>query len=254
MLHLRWSTVAFQVLNFFILLAVLGRFLYRPLLEAMQRREDAVAAVVRDAGERARRADAERTRLAEAARAAREESEALLARARAEAGRATEEARALAREEATRLIEEAGRRIADEEGAARRRLSREARISAVKIAGNLLGKVAGRPFHEALVARLLDGGLELDGAQADLLRAAVDHAGRRVVVESAYPVPAETVTRLAEAIGSLIGVGGESVRIAVRVDPSLTAGLRLAVETGGIDLSLRRVLADLERDADRGDA
>jgi F-type H+-transporting ATPase subunit b len=254
MLHLEWSTLVFQLLNFFILLFVLGRFLYRPLMEAMRRREEAVAARVRDAEERARRADAERAELAEASRAARAEAEALLARAHADAAQVRDAERAGARQEAGRLLEEARQRIADAERTARRRLSAEARASAVKIAGSLLGKVAGRPFHEALVAQLLDGGLGLDGAQADLLRRALDHAAREVIVETAYPMPAEATARLGEVLGKALGTGGDPVRVVARVEPALTAGLRIVVGVGAVDLSVKRMLADLERDAAAGEA
>jgi F-type H+-transporting ATPase subunit b len=249
MLHLQWSTLVFQLLNFFILLFVLGRFLYRPLMEAMRRREEAVAARVRDAEERARQADAERAELGNAVRAARVEAEALLARARAEAVEVRDAERARARQEAARLLAEARQRIADEERTAGRRLSEAARASAVKIAGGLLGKVAGRPFHEALVAQFLDGGLGLDGPQAERLRRAREHAGGEVIVESAYPVAAETVARLAEVLGKALGAGGDPLRLLVRVEPSLTAGLRVVVGVGAVDLSVKRVLAELERDA-----
>jgi F-type H+-transporting ATPase subunit b len=254
MLHLEWSTLVFQLLNFFILLFVLGRFLYRPLMEAMQRREEAVAARVRVAEERARQADVERAELGDARRAARAESEALLARARAEAAEVRDAERARARQEAARLLAEARQRIADEERTAGRRLSEAARASAVKIAGGLLGKVAGRPFHEALVARFLDGGLGLDGPQAELLRRARDHAGGEVVVESAYPMSAETMARLEEVVGKALGPGADPLRLTVKVEPSLTAGFRVVVGVGAVDLSVKRVLAELLRDAGAAEA
>jgi F0F1-type ATP synthase delta subunit len=39
------------------------------------------------------------------------------------------------------------------------------------------------------------------------------------------------------------------VRVAVRVDPALGAGLQIIVGVGVVDLSLQHTLADLERDA-----
>jgi len=248
-LHLQWSTLVFQLLNFFILLVVLGRFLYRPLMDTMRRREEAVTARVREADERAKRADVERAKLADASRAAQREAEALLARARADAAHLKEEQQASARQEASRLLEEARQRIADAERAARRRLAADARGAAVKIAGALIGKVAGRPFHEALVARFLDAGLGLDSAKAELLRRALNHAGRAVTVETAYPMPIEVSSRLEETLVKALGPSGEAVRVAVRVDPSLGAGVRIVVGVGVVDLSLRHTLADLERDA-----
>ena len=249
MLHLQWSTLVFQLLNFFILLFILGRFLYRPLMDAMRRREEAVTARVREADERATRADAERATLADASRAAHAEAEALLARARADAAHLKEEQQASGRQEAARLLEEAGQRIADQERAARRRLSADARGSAVKIAATLIGKVAGRPFHEALVAQFLDAGLGLDRATIDLLRRALDHSGHEVTLETAYPIPAEVTSRLAETLAKALGPGSDPVRVAVRVDPALGAGLRIVVGVGVVDLSLQHTLADLERDA-----
>jgi F-type H+-transporting ATPase subunit b len=252
-LHLEWSTLVFQLLNFFVLLLVLARFLYRPLMDAMQRREQVIAERVRQAEERARRADIEQARLAEASRTAHAEAEALLARARAEAAQLRDKAHASAREEAARLLENAKRRITDEERAAHGRLSAAARRSAVTIAAGLIGRVAGRPFHEALVTRLLDSELGLDGPKVELLRRARDHGAREAMVETAYPLPAEAAARLEEALIKAIGPGGGGVRVKVTVEPSLVAGLRIVVGVGVIDLSLPRMLDDLERDPPTGE-
>jgi F-type H+-transporting ATPase subunit b len=248
-LHLQWSTLVFQLLNFAILLFVFGRFLYRPLMDAMRRREEAVTARVREAEERAERADAERAERADASRAAHAEAEALLARARAEAAHLKEEQQASARQEAARLFDEARQRIADQERAAGRRLSADARGSAVKIAATLIGKVAGRPFHEALVAQFVDTGLGLDQATTDLLRRGLDHSGHEVTLETAYPMAPEVTSRLAETLANALALGSDPVRLTVRVDPALGAGLRIVVGIGVVDLSLQHTLADLERDA-----
>jgi F-type H+-transporting ATPase subunit b len=248
-LHLEWSTLVFQLLNFFILLLVLGHFLYRPLMNAMQRREQAIAERVREAEERAKRADAERASLAEASRAAHAEAEALLARARGDAAQLKEKEQANARQEAARLLEDAKRRIEDEERTADRRLSAAARSSAVRIAASLIDKVAGRPFHEALMTRLLDSGLGLDAAKTELLRRARNHGGDEVIVETAYPLAAEVTSRLEEALAKALGPGGRAVHATIRVEPTLVAGLRVLVGVGVVDLSLSRMLADLERDA-----
>jgi F-type H+-transporting ATPase subunit b len=247
MLHLQWSTLVFQLLNFFVLLFVLGRFLYRPLMDALERREQAVAARVREADARAKAADAERAQLAEAGRAARAEGEALLARARAEAAKLKEAQLTNARKEAARLMDEARQRIADDERAAQQRLSAATRAAAIRIAGSLVGAVAGRPFHEALVAQLLDGGLGLDRGRVDLLRRALNHAGGEVLVETAYPISDDVMSRLEEVLVKALGADAGPLRMRSRVDAALGAGVRLVVGVGVVDLSLRHTLDDLER-------
>jgi F-type H+-transporting ATPase subunit b len=60
-----WFTVGAQVLNFLILIYLLKRFLYGPILRAMDRREERIADRLREAAERSedagkRAADLER--------------------------------------------------------------------------------------------------------------------------------------------------------------------------------------------------
>ena len=42
-MQLDWITVAAQIVNFLMLVALLRRFLYRPVLDAMARREGRIA-------------------------------------------------------------------------------------------------------------------------------------------------------------------------------------------------------------------
>jgi F-type H+-transporting ATPase subunit b len=247
-LHLQWSTLVFQLLNFFVLLAVLARFLYRPLMDAMQRREQAIAGRLAQADERAKCADAERAGLAETARTTQAEAEATLASARRDAAQLRETAQRDARVEASRLLDDARRRIADEEHAAQERLAAAARRSAVAVATTLIDRVAGPAFHEALVSRLLDAGLGLDPAKAETLRRAWQHGRSTVVVETARPLPAEAVARLEEALAKMLQPDGEILRPTVKIEPALVAGLRIVVGVGVVDLSLPRLLADLEPD------
>ena len=60
MLRFQLSTFIFQVVNFFILLAVLTRFFYRPLQQAMKRQEAKITARLHEAEERVQKADSER--------------------------------------------------------------------------------------------------------------------------------------------------------------------------------------------------
>lgn len=246
MLHIQLSTIVFQIANFFILLTVLAWFLYRPLLQTMRRREDEIAAQLRDADERARRADAERAQLAEEAVRARADAEALLARAQAEASQTRQRLLDQTRQEAARYAEEARQRIEEQERAVRRRLEDTVRTTAVAMAGSLIQQAAGPPFHRALIEQLLTGGLTPEGLQRDLLQRAVSRSNGAMTVEVAYPPSPELTERIREALARLLGVTDRRVEIVVRVEPSLRAGVRILVQDVVVDLSLNRILADLE--------
>jgi F-type H+-transporting ATPase subunit b len=44
-----WTTVSFQVVNFLLLIVLLKRYLYGPILRAMQRREEELSAIRKEA-------------------------------------------------------------------------------------------------------------------------------------------------------------------------------------------------------------
>ena len=60
-MQIDWLTVGAQILNFAVLVYLLKRFLYRPVLDAMDRREERIAQRLRDAERREQQAD-ERSR------------------------------------------------------------------------------------------------------------------------------------------------------------------------------------------------
>ena len=56
-MHIDWFTFFAQIVNFLVLVALLKRFLYRPITAAMARREELIAARLAEAGEREEDAD-----------------------------------------------------------------------------------------------------------------------------------------------------------------------------------------------------
>ena len=109
MLHIEPTTIVFQVINFFVLLVILTRFLYRPLLRTMQAREAEIAARLHEADERTRQADAERAHLAEQAQQAAAEAEVERTALIAAANREREQLLHRARDESGQLLDAARR-------------------------------------------------------------------------------------------------------------------------------------------------
>src|SRR5688500_8544406 len=80
-----WLTVGAQALNFLVLVYLLKRFLYGPVVRAMARREEAIGERQREAEQRREDAEAEARRHREAREALEGQRECLLARAHEEA-------------------------------------------------------------------------------------------------------------------------------------------------------------------------
>jgi len=247
MLRFQLSTIVFQLLNFFILLAALTWFFYRPLLRVMRQREEDIHARLGEAEERARGAELERQQLADERRSVRAEAETLMAQTRADASRQRAEMLEEARRQAAKLLHDGERRREEEGRAARELLEAEARRTAVALAAGLLERMPLEPLHEALVGELIERGLQGEGEHGAVLHRALASHGRTISVELALPASPELEARVRQRLGEAWGKTDDDPVVAFRVEPALVAGARILVGTVALELSLAGVLADLER-------
>lgn len=139
------------IITFLVLVTLLAKFAWRPLLDALDRREKLIAKAIDDA-EKAR-ADLERVRqdatkiLADA----RVEGEALVARSRAAADRLGEELRQKASAEAAGILKKAEREIQLETTRAIEQVRREAVELSVAIASKILHRNVSAEDNRALI-------------------------------------------------------------------------------------------------------
>jgi len=145
------SSLLIQMLNFGLLLVVLWRFLYRPLLAKMEERSQAIRKSLEEA--QAARAEAQREREEHAARirAAHAEAQAIRAAALTEAAEEQRRLVEAARAEAARLVESAKAELEQDVRRARQQLRREVSDLAIDVAERLIKKSLRDEDHRRLV-------------------------------------------------------------------------------------------------------
>jgi len=139
------------IITFLVLVALLAKFAWRPLLAALERREKLIARAIEDS-EKAR-ADLERVQQ-DAARVladARVEGEAIVTRSRAAADRLGEELRQKASAEAAGILKKAEREIQLETTRAIEQVRREAVELSVAIASKILHRNVSAEDNRALI-------------------------------------------------------------------------------------------------------
>ncbi len=227
MLELQPSTVIFQIVNFLVLLFVLSRFLYRPVLRTMRERQAAITARLNEAAEREAEAAAERQRLQQQTVTARLDAERMLAEARATAIAERDQLLEAARQQAARFQASAELDIQQQEERALCSTAARVRSTATSLAATLIRQAAGPAIHQALVDQLIGAGLPPAAALATEL-----------LVELAYPEDPNLRQRLAELTHA---------QLTVRENPDLVAGARiLTSQQVVVELSVRRTLEELQ--------
>ena len=250
-MHFEWSTFALQTINFTILVWLLNRFLYRPVVRLIDTRRaeiDKGYAAARGAEDKAKAelADVVAKRAGIAG-----ERAATLAQAAAEAEKTAAARLARAEREAAALLAGARSALAIERRQALAEAQHAALDLAADIARKLLAEMPVKEDAEAWLARAEKRLSALPAAEKEALaRQLVD--GAELKVTTASPLPGKS----AEACrGRLQRILGGQATISFEVDPQLIAGAELHFPNAMLRFSwqsaLEAMLAEVD---DVGDA
>lgn len=219
-----WTTFALEIINFLVLVWILQRLLYRPVMNAIARRRTAIETTLAQAQAAEARAQALQQQY-EGRLAA---SQAEKAAARSQLGREIEAERERMLEALRgEIAREREKREARERQAmqdARRRLQEEAHRAAAAFAARLLERLSGSGLTAAICALAVEDLASLPRDKAQALRAALERQSMRAKATSAHPLGAAERTALA---GAMERLAGGPLSMEFGVDPSLVAGLSI---------------------------
>ncbi len=242
-----WFTVLAQVVNFLILVWLLKRFLYRPILNAIDAREKRIAAELADADAKKVEAKKERDEFQHKNEEFDQQRAALLSKA-------TDEAKA----ERQRLLDEA-RKAADALSAKRQEtlrnearnlnqaISRRARQEIFAIARKALTDLATTSLEERLGEVFTRRLREMDGKAKESLGESLKAASAPALVRSAFDLPAEQRAAIQNALNETFSA---EIRVRFETAPDLVSGIELTTNGKKVAWSIADYLASLERGVD----
>jgi F-type H+-transporting ATPase subunit b len=242
-----WFTVLAQVVNFLILVWLLKRFLYRPILDAIDAREKRIAAELADADAKKGEAKKERDEFQHKNEEFDQQRAALLSKA-------TDEAKA----ERQRLLDEA-RKAADALSAKRQEtlrsearnlnqaISRRARQEVFAIARKALTDLATTSLEERLGEVFTRRLREMDGKAKESLGETLKVASDPALVRSAFDLPAEQRAAIQNALNETFSA---EIRLRFETAPDLVSGIELTTNGKKVAWSIADYLASLEKGVD----
>jgi F-type H+-transporting ATPase subunit b len=139
------------ILTFLVLLALLAKFAWRPLLQALDSRQESIRKSLDDAQKAQRELERLQTESAEIIRQARVEADAIITRSRGDGERVREEMRTKARVEADAIVKNAERQIQLETSRALQQIRTEAVDLSVMIASKLIQRNLTKEDNERLI-------------------------------------------------------------------------------------------------------
>ena len=239
-----WFTVCAQAANFLILIWLLKRFLYKPILGAIDAREQKIATQLRDAATQKTEAEKERESLCAARAEFETQREGLLKKAAEEAEITQRRLSDEVRQEIESVRTKWRETLRHEQEALRAELMSRAQREIFAIARQVLRDLAGKELEQQIVSvfiRELNG---LNGDEKEQLTTILKKSRWPAVIRSRFDLPQSERTEIENAIREAL-VPDLPVRFETASD--LVGGIELTANGHKISWSITGYLSSLEK-------
>jgi F-type H+-transporting ATPase subunit b len=243
-MQIDWLTVAAQIVNFLILVWLLQRYLYRPIIKAMDDREQRIAARLREAAEQKAAADREAQSYRSQRDALERDKESILSKTREEAGDVKRSLEDAARREVDERRLDWLRQLEDERRAFLQEMRRRSADHVLTLARRALKELADARLEEqiaAVFAKRLD---DLEPHLQKKIAKACQDAGGTVTVRTRFELPADEQRRITRTIHKQIS---EMANVGYERSEEAISGIQLIVGRQTVAWTLDSFLDDLER-------
>jgi len=235
-LELSWSTFLFEVINFLVLVWILKRFLYQPVLDVIARRRAGIENEL-----------AESRRLHDEAETLKAEYEGRVAdwnherqQARDVLTRELDEERAHQLQLLQAMLGKEREKSESADERRRQEAMRESELHALRqsaqFAAHLLAQASGPELESRLLDVFLDGLSALSVEQVTALKARWGEPPEGIDVTSAYPLAEQQQQRLQQALD---GITDPGIRVRFTQDPELVAGLHISIGAWVLHANIR---------------
>ena len=235
-MELNWSTVVLEILNFLVLVWILKRFLYQPVLDVIARRQAGIEKTLADAEARHEEAvslqEQYEGRLAEWSKERQQAREKLSRELAAEHDRKLAELQTDLEQEREKARVAGVRRQAD----AVRKLEETALLQGTRFTTRLLQAAAGPELEARLVDLAINGLTALPAERVSAMRNSYGKPLDAVRVASAFPLADDQRQRLGQALAS---IAGEEIPQHFEQDSALLSGVRISIGAWVLGVNLQ---------------
>lgn len=235
-MELSWSTFVLELINFLVLLWILKHFLYKPVLDVIEKRRAGIEKTRTEA--EAMHTDAEKLQEQYRSRLADWNKERQKAREDLDRELETERARKLADMQAELEEEREKARVTEirRQSDALHRTEETALMQAATFAARLLEKSAGPEVESRLVDMVIEELGQLPPDRVEEIQKSFDTMPGEIQVISAYPLSDDHQQSLGKAMTKLAG-SNKALRFGQNKD--LLAGVRLTIGAWVLSANLR---------------
>ncbi len=239
-----WFTVIAQGVNFLVLVWLLRRFLYAPILSAIDAREKGIAARLAEAEAKQTEAQAARDDFQQKDKALEEQQAALLQKAVDDAGAEHKRLLDAAQTDAIAARSKWQEALRSEQGALGDEIIKQTQAGVFGIARKTLAELASASLEECMSGVFITQLHGLSSAAHDQLAGSLQAATQPVLVRSAFDLPPAQRAAITAAVSDTFAV---QAPIQFETAPNLVSGIELTANGQKVAWSISDFLASLEK-------
>ena len=239
-----WFTVGAQLLNFLILVWLMKRFLYQPVLDAIAAREQRIAAALADAAASRSEAQKQQDEFRQKNEAFDEQRAELLQQARDEAKAERERLQLEAHEAAAAASAALAKALLSDAQHLRADITRHTQDQVLDISRRVLGDLASVSLEQQACEVFIQRLRAVDGAARATLSEALGAASETepALLRSAFELPAAQHAAIQAALDETFG---QPIPLKFETAPELVSGIELSAQGQKLAWSISDYLAAL---------
>lgn len=219
-----WFTIAAQIVNFLILLGLLKHFLYGPIVNVMEQRQERISSRMDEANRQIQRAEEEEQKYRAQRRELEKKREALLDQAQKEAEQRRQELLQEIREEVHQAEQSWHRAIERDREMFLRDLREKVARETLLVSRQILDDLADAELEHMIIETFIDRLEEVEAERWDDLISAARAEDDGLVVQTTFDIPSDLQSKLSNAIREHVG---EGISISYRETDELLGGIQI---------------------------
>ncbi|MDZ4667742.1 MAG: F0F1 ATP synthase subunit B [bacterium] len=231
-MQINWFTVIAQIINFLILVWLLKRFLYQPILNAIETREEMIAAQLKDAETKMADAKNEQDGFRQKNENFDAQKKELMSKTLAETNELRDKLLDKARTDANLLRTKLETASQKDQEALNQKIAQKIEEEVFAVSRKTLAILASASLEELVVKAFIERLNALSDEEGVEVATAFKSADNAVFVRSAFDLPTNLQTDIQKTLDEVLG---KSMQIEFKTAPQLISGIELS--TNGYKLS-----------------
>jgi len=243
-----WFTVGAQILNFLVLVYLLKRFLYGPIINAMNKREEEIASRLDEAQQKRAEAEEEMESYRRKNREFDEKREEMFRKSREEAEAEKKEFLKEYRQEADELRTKWYEAVREEKNSFLQELRKRAGEQVCSVARKALSDLSDAELEQRVIHVFIRHIKDLDRNEREKIKKSLEESGKGLLITSAFEIKTGDRKEVTREIHNALGGGAE---VTYDISPVLICGIELKTDGNIIGWNLDDYLKTLEEEIEK---